>query len=31
MPKFIKFQEKKNGDIRGCGYAKASINREVNQ
>ena len=34
MPKFIKFQEKnlkKNGDVRGHGCTKASINREVNQ
>ena len=31
MPKFIKFQEKKNGDVRGYGCAKASINREVNK
>ena len=31
MPKFIKFQEPKNGDVRGYGYAKASIKREVYQ
>ena len=33
MPKFIKFQEKNlknNGDVRGHGCTKASINHEVN-